>query len=158
MEKKDFDAAGASAIHCAPSMLGKAGKASSCTVQWEIYFLVLSNLIVLSLCLAFAGLEFSVLSSDTPRQSSRQSSVMSVFSNRLLDREAFQCSSRIVFEIETIEYLQIHQGSFKYYVSMFLTFFRPTHLISRHQHFHLPTLNMMSAFPHTQPAMYIFAL
>ena len=38
MEKKDFDAAGASAIHCAPSMLAKAGKASSGTVQWENLF------------------------------------------------------------------------------------------------------------------------
>ena len=48
MEKKDFDAAGASAIHCAPSMLAKAGKASSCTVQWENLFsyLSFSNLIV----------------------------------------------------------------------------------------------------------------
>ena len=52
MEKKDFDVASASAIHCAPSMLGKAGKASSCTVQWENLFsyLSFSNLFVFLKC------------------------------------------------------------------------------------------------------------
>ena len=43
-------------------------------------------------------------------------------------------------------------GPFKYYVSMFLTFLTPpTHLISRHQHFLIPTSNMTSAFPQTHP-------
>ena len=68
MEKKDFDAAGASAIHCAPSMLGKAGKASSCTVQWENLFsyLFFSNLIVLLKCPAFGRiLSFVIRHSET---------------------------------------------------------------------------------------------
>ena len=68
MEKKDFDAAGASAIHCAPSMLGKAGKASSCTVQWENLFsyLSFSNLNVLLECPAFARiLSFVIRHSET---------------------------------------------------------------------------------------------
>ena len=47
-------------------------------------------------------------------------------------------------------------GPFKYYVSMFLTFFRPTHLISRRPHFLIPTLNMTSVFPHTHPPIHIF--
>ena len=33
--------------------------------------------------------------------------------------------------------------------------FRPTHLISRRQHFFIATLNMTSAFPHTYPTMNI---
>jgi hypothetical protein len=95
MEKKDFDAAGASAIHCAPSMLGKAGKASSCTVQWENLFsyLSFSNFIVLLPRPAFAGLEFSVLSSD-----------MSVFSVPVLDQpslsQEFLCTLKCLCTLQ----------------------------------------------------------
>ena len=40
---------------------------------------------------------------------------------------------------------------FKYYVSMFFTFFRPTHLISRRQYFFITIFNMTSAFPQSPP-------
>ena len=47
--------------------------------------------------------------------------------------------------------LKHRDHSSTYYVSMFLTLFRPTHLISRPQHFFIPFINIMSAIPHYQP-------
>ena len=69
----------------------------------------------------------------------------SLLLNRALVLPDKSCFAWFLVAFRTIQVLRQHV----------FDLFRPTHLISRNQHFFIPTLNLTSVSPHTHPAMNI---